>query len=187
MTYEDYGYLRFFNSLNNGYILVELKIFEDLVNCFGDYNCSSTDSLKQRENLRLNNPAFSVKLKTGEYYGISKLRFGDMSFFNCETSNLTIYHGFQFKDRDESTFYTEKYMQPTCQIVEDRKVVCPPIRISKKGIFEIELSKNDIRSKSISISHLFEPNIIFSTFNLLYCGPISYHVNYISVKSKQIN
>jgi|GEM_PF-6711506 len=185
LTDESYGYFRWHNSIQDGYVVVETKIFQDPKECHGEYNCSTQDHIKKFANLRPSDPSLAIPLKLGEYYAITKLRYGDSSFFHCQISDLTIYHGFQFRDPYDPKNPTVPYPSNTCEFLREDKVVCPSIQISKKGIQEIKLSVGEIRGKSISFRHLLESNLILSTITLLYCGPVLRSVDLIVVEERR--
>ncbi|MCW7492552.1 hypothetical protein ND861_09540 [Leptospira sp. 2 VSF19] len=185
MTDTNYGYFRWHNSIRDGYVVVDTKVFKDPSGCHGDYNCSSQEHIKKMANLRPSDPSMAIPLKVGEYYAMTKLRYGDVSFFRCKTSDLKIYHGFQFKDPYDPKNPTVPYTSETCQFLKEDKVVCPSIKISKKNIQEINITEDEIREKSISFRHLLESNIILSTISLFYCGPISSQVDFISVEDRR--
>lgn len=182
---SDYGYLRFHNNLSDGVVVIQTKIFKDLTKCHGDYNCSGEDHIKQYANLRPSNPSFAVPLKVGEHYAISKLRYNEMSFYSCKKSEITIYHGFQFKEVYDSNHPHDLYSNNTCEFIDRNKVVCPSVQISKKGIREITIAKGEERGRSVSVSHLLDINIVFSTFNLLFCGPVSREIDFVEVRSNR--
>ncbi|WP_233440805.1 hypothetical protein [Leptospira biflexa] len=183
MKNADYGYLRFHNNLSDGVMVIQTKIFKDLTKCHGDYNCSGEDHIKQYANLRHTNPSFAIPLKVGEHYAISKLRYNEMSFYSCKKSEITIYHGFQFKAVYDSNHPHDLYSNNTCEFIDRNKVVCPSVQISKKGIREITITKGEERGRSVSVSHLLDINIVFSTFNLLFCGPVSREIDFVEVRS----
>ncbi|PJZ35942.1 hypothetical protein CH354_16435 [Leptospira levettii] len=185
LTDESYGYFRWHNSIRDGYVVVETKIFQDPKECHGEYNCSTQDHIKKFANLRPSDPSLAIPLKLGEYYAITKLRYGNASFFYCQTSDLTIYHGFQFREPYDPKNPTVPYTSNTCEFLREDKVVCPSIQISKKGIQEIKLSVGEIRGKSISFRHLLESNLILSTISLLYCGPVLRSVDLIVVEERR--
>lgn len=185
LTDTSYGYFRWHNSIRDGYVVVETKVYQDPKECHGEYNCSSQDHIKKFANLRPSNPSLTIPLKLGEYYAITKLRYGDASFFHCQTSDLTIYHGFQFREPYDPKNPTVPYTSNTCKFLREDQVVCPTIQITKKGIQEIKLSEGEIRGKSISFRHLFEPNIMLSTISLFYCGPVSSSVDFIVVEERR--
>ncbi|TGM11084.1 hypothetical protein EHQ82_21325 [Leptospira selangorensis] len=181
---SDYGYLRFNHNLNEGVVVIQTKIFKDLTKCQGDYNCSGEDHIKQYANLRPTNPSFAVALNIGEYFAMSKLRYSEMSFFNCRKSEITIYHGFRFKEVYDPNYPSDLYSKDTCEYLERNKFVCPTIQISNKGIHEITISKVKERGRSLSMAHLLDANIVFSTFNFLFCGPVSREIDFLEVRSK---
>ncbi|GBF44433.1 hypothetical protein LPTSP2_37360 [Leptospira ellinghausenii] len=129
---SDYGYLRFNNNLNDGVAVIQTKIFKDLTKCHGDYICSGEDHIKQYANLRPTNTSFAVPLKVGEYYANSKLIYSEMSFFNCRKSEVTIYHGFRFKEVYDPNHPSDRYSKNICELLDRNKVVCPSVKISKK-------------------------------------------------------
>ncbi len=180
---SDYGYLRFNHNLNEGVVVIQTKIFKDLTKCHGDYNCSGEDHINQYANIRPTNPSFAVALNIGEYFAISKLRYSGMSFFNCRKSEITIYHGFRFKEVYDPNHPTDLYSKDTCEYIERNKFVCPTIQISKKGIHEIAITKGEERGRSLSMGHLLDANIVFSTFNFLFCGPVSREIDFLEVRS----
>ncbi|MCW7467651.1 hypothetical protein [Leptospira levettii] len=185
MTDTNYGYFRWHNFIRDGYVVVETKVFQNPNECHGNYNCSSQDHIKKMANLRSSDPSMAIPLKVGEYYAISKLRYGEVSFFRCKASDLTIYHGFQFRDPYDPNNPTVPYRSDTCEFLKEDQVVCPFIQITKKSIQEIKLSEGEIRGKSISFRHLLEPNIMLSAMSLLYCGPISRSIDFISVEARR--
>lgn len=185
MTDASYGYFRWHNSIRDGYVVVETKIFQDPKECHGDYNCSPQDHLIKIANLQPSDPSMAFPLKLGEYYAITKLRYGDASFFYCQTSDLTIYHGFQFREPYDPKNPTVPYGSNKCEFLSEDQVVCPSIQITKKGIQEIKLSDGETRGKSISFRHLLEPNLILFTISLLYCGPVSRSVDLIEVEERR--
>lgn len=185
MIDTNYGYFRWHNSIRDGYVVVETKVFQNPNECLGDYNCSPQDHIKKIANLRPSDPSVAIPLKVGEYYAISKLRYGDVSFFRCKTSDLKIYHGFQFKEPYDPKNPTVPYGSDKCEFLSEDRVVCPAIQITKKSIQEINLSEGEIRGNSISFRHLLEPNIMLFTMSLLYCGPISRSIDFISVEDRR--
>ncbi|TGL17600.1 hypothetical protein EHQ42_08795 [Leptospira levettii] len=185
LTDTNYGYFRWHNSIQDGYVVVETKIFQDPKECHGEYNCSSQDHIKKFANLRPSDPSLTIPLKLGDYYAITKLRYGNASFFYCQTSDLTIYHGFQFREPYDPKNPTVPYPSNTCEFLREDKVVCPSLQISKKGIQEIKLSVGEIRGKSISFRHLLETNLILSTISLFYCGPVLNKIDFITVEERR--
>lgn len=180
---SDYGYFRFNNNFNDGVVVIQTKIFKDLTKCHGDYICSGEDHIKKYANLSPTNPSFAVPLKVGEYYAISKLRYSEMSFFNCTKSEVTIYHGFRFKEVYDPNHPSDLYSKNICELLDRNKVVCPSVKISKKGIHEITITKVEERGRSFSMGHLLDANIVFSTFNFLFCGPVSRQIDFLEVRS----
>ncbi|TGL09170.1 hypothetical protein EHQ43_01405 [Leptospira bouyouniensis] len=183
---SDYGYLRFNHNLNEGVVVIETKIFKDLTKCHGDYNCSGEDHFKHYSNLQPTNPSFAVTLIIGEYFAISKLRYSEMSFFNCRKSEVTIYHGFRFKEVYDPNHPSDLYSKDTCEYIDRNKVVCPPVQISKKGIHEITITKVEERGRSLSMVHLLDANIVFSTFNFLFCGPVSSEIDFLELQARKM-
>ncbi|PKA23120.1 hypothetical protein [Leptospira meyeri] len=181
----NYGYLRFTNSIEDGHLIIDTKIFKESRKCHSDYNCSLEDNIKKRANLNSSNPAFAIQMKVGEYFAITKLQYGEMSFFNCKISNFTIYHGFSFKDKYDFNNPVNLYSSDECHFIDEKQAICPSIHITKKGINEIELIQGQIRSKSFAISHLIAPPAVLSAVTLFFCGPLSRDIDFISIKSKQ--
>ncbi|TGL51350.1 hypothetical protein EHQ59_10615 [Leptospira kemamanensis] len=185
MTDSNYGYFRWTNSIRDGYVVVETKVFQDPKECHGEYNCSTQDHFNKFANLRPSDPSFAIPLKLGEYYAITKLRYGDVSFFRCKRSELTIYHGFQFREPYDPKNPTVPYTSNTCEFLREDKVVCPSIQMTNKSIQEIKLSEGETRGKSISFRHLLEPNILLSTISLFYCGPVLNKIDFITVEERR--
>ncbi|MCW7460534.1 hypothetical protein [Leptospira limi] len=185
LTDENYGYFRWHNSIRDGYVVVETKVFQDPKECHEEYNCSTQDHIKKIANLRPSDPSLAIPLKLGEYYAITKLRYGDVSFFRCKASDLTIYHGFQFREPYDPKNPTVPYTSNTCEFLREDQVVCPSIQMTKKSIQEIKLTTGETRGKSISFRHLLEPNMIFSTISLLYCGPVLRKIDFITVEERR--
>lgn len=65
MTDTNYRYFRWHNSIRDGYVVVETKIYQNPNECHGDYNCSPQDHIKKNENLRPSDSSLAIPLKWG--------------------------------------------------------------------------------------------------------------------------
>lgn len=184
-TFVDYGYFRFKNSIEDGHLIIDTRIFKDSSKCHSDYNCSVDDNIKKRANLSFSNPAYAIQIKVGEYFAITKVRYGEMSLFNCKISDLTIYHGFSFKDKYDFRNPVNLYSSDVCHFIDDEHAICPSVVITKKGISELEFTHGKIKSQSLAVSHLIAPPAILSVLTLFFCGPFSRDIDFIAFKNKQ--
>lgn len=141
LTETNYGYFRWQNSIRDGYVVIETKIFQNPKECHGEYNCSTQDHIKKFANLRPSDPSLTIPLKLGEYYAITKLRYGDASFFGCKSSDLKIYHGFQFKEPYDPNNPIVSYASENVSPKVKTKWFALPFRLRKKAFRKSNFQK----------------------------------------------
>ncbi|MBM9545816.1 hypothetical protein JWG40_02220 [Leptospira sp. 201903074] len=181
LTNADYGYFKFKTSLYDGNLSIRTKIFQDPNKCYSDYDCHPTDLITESGFLTPSRQSLPIALNTGSYYAISQVSYGEGSFQNCKSSDLKIYHGFQFKEPFDPFHPLEFYLKDSCKWIDENKAICPPLQISKKGVLELELSRGKIRSSHYSLLHWVGPSVLFP-FVFFYCGPVSEYFDFVDLK-----
>lgn len=184
LMHSDYGYFKFKTSLYDGGLSIQTKLFQNPEKCFSDYDCNPEGHWKEESGLlNSNKQNFPIQLDLGSYYGISKVRYSESSFFDCKSSELKIYHGFRFQEPFDPFHPLDFYHKDQCEWISDSSAVCPRIDITKKGILEIDLRKGSTRNSHISLWHLLDgPSGLGLVLGLTYCGSVLKSLDFIDLQ-----
>lgn len=177
---ERVGRLAFdFHDFEGGF-KVKSTIFVDLDKCIYHIpNCKNYPEIALLGYSDSTDKPASISLPLKDYFAITEIEYASVDFWNCESFEFTIYHGFNVSGPRYRETY-ELYNQENCLQMNENEYVCPPIKLIEASTFLIDIHKNKPEI-GWTVRHLKAP-ASFVPFIIFQCGLVARNLSNFEIK-----